>query len=84
MVHAGDSEATTTNPTFTMIFHKGDGEYPVASTPFNFSAFGRHPASAPPRLGEHTAEILTEVLGMSAHAAEQLQIDGVVGEVARG
>ena len=76
---ARDPEASPANPMFSMVSQPGAGGYPAASTPFDFSDFGRVPASTPPLLGEHTEAVLSEVLGMSKDAIEQLRTQGIAG-----
>jgi len=76
---AGDPEASPANPMFSMVSQPGVGEYPVASTPFDFSDFGRATAPAPPRLGEHTEAVLSEILGMSKDAIRDLRTQGIAG-----
>jgi 2-methylfumaryl-CoA isomerase len=75
----GDPEASPVNPMFSMVSQPGVGEYPVASTPFDFSDFGRAAAPAPPRLGEHTEAVLSEILGMSKDAIRDLRTQGIAG-----
>jgi crotonobetainyl-CoA:carnitine CoA-transferase CaiB-like acyl-CoA transferase len=58
----------------------GVGDYSIASTPLTFGAEQRRLASVPPRLGEHTDEILTDLLEMSAVEVAALRSQGVVGE----
>jgi 2-methylfumaryl-CoA isomerase len=77
---AGDPEASPANPMFSMVSQPGVGDYPVASTPFEFSEFPRRDAPRPPSLGEHTAAVLADVLGMSSGAIQQLRSRRVVGE----
>jgi crotonobetainyl-CoA:carnitine CoA-transferase CaiB-like acyl-CoA transferase len=55
-------------------------DYSIASTPLTFGAEQRRLASVPPRLGEHTDEILTDLLEMSAVEVAALLSQGVVGE----
>jgi 2-methylfumaryl-CoA isomerase len=79
---ADDPDATPDNPMFTMVSQPGVGDYSIASTPLTFGAAERRPASVPPRLGEHTDEILTDVLHLSATEVAALRSQGVVGEPA--
>ena len=76
---ASDPEASPVNPMFSMVAHPGVGEYPMASTPFEFSGFARSDASRPPSLGEHTESVLAGALGMSEEAIARLRDAGVVG-----
>jgi crotonobetainyl-CoA:carnitine CoA-transferase CaiB-like acyl-CoA transferase len=55
-----------------------DGVVRTTGTPLHLSAVPRHPRQAPPRLGEHTAEVLLE-LGVSAPRIADLEAAGVLG-----
>jgi crotonobetainyl-CoA:carnitine CoA-transferase CaiB-like acyl-CoA transferase len=48
------------------------GAVPLVGNPVKYSATPPLYRRAPPRLGEHTAEVLSEVLGMSAAEIERL------------
>ena len=50
---------------FSTLEQPGIGSYLVPASPLNFSAAGRLPARRAPLLGEHTEEILADVLGLS-------------------
>lgn len=76
---ARDPEVSLENPMFSVVAQPGVGDYPMASTPFEFSEFPRAGASPPPRLGEHTEAVLTDVLGMSTGAIRELREQGVAG-----
>ena len=79
---AENPEASPDNPMFTVVSQPGVGKYPIASTPIAFSAVQSRPVPFPPRLGEHTDEILKDLLGMSADDVAALRSDRVVGEPA--
>jgi CoA:oxalate CoA-transferase len=51
----------------------------MVGSPIKFSGNGVVPPVYPPRLAEHTAEILSSRLGLSASAVEKLVADGIVG-----
>ena len=61
----GDPECSPANPMFSTIAQPGVGEMLAAGIPLDFSARERIPAQPAPRLGEHTEQVLREVLGMS-------------------
>jgi len=54
------------------------GELALARTPLHFSAAPDPARGAPPRLGEHTGEVLREVLGYSAERVERLAAAGTI------
>jgi 2-methylfumaryl-CoA isomerase len=71
-------DCSTQNPMFSMVDHPGVGTYLTPASPLEFSALERLKAVRAPRLGEHTDEILGEVLGMSEREIGQLHDDRVV------
>jgi 2-methylfumaryl-CoA isomerase len=73
-----DPECSAANPMFSKIEQPGVGEMLAAGIPLEFSASQRVPAAPAPRLGEHTEQVLTEVLGLSPGEIGQLHDRGVV------
>lgn len=73
-----DPEASTANPLFSLVEQPGIGRLLTPSQPLNFSALDSQPASPAPKLGQHTEEILAEVLKLSAGEISQLHDRGVV------
>jgi 2-methylfumaryl-CoA isomerase len=73
-----DPECSPANPMFSKIEQPGVGEVLAAGIPLEFSARERVPAAPAPRLGEHTEQVLLEVLGMSSGEFGQLHDRGVV------
>ncbi|MGB9182590.1 MAG: CoA transferase [Solirubrobacteraceae bacterium] len=59
--------------------HPGVGSYLMPGTPLDFSAVPREPVRRAPQLGEHTEEVLSDVLGLSATEVARLRRDGVIG-----
>jgi crotonobetainyl-CoA:carnitine CoA-transferase CaiB-like acyl-CoA transferase len=57
---------------------EGDQEIAVLGTPFKFHDTDDAEFRPPPRLGQHTDDVLTSVLSMSPTEIEQLRRDGVV------
>ena len=51
---------------------------PLVGSPLRLSGSPVRYASAPPLLGEHTGDVLSQVLGLDAAAIEQLRRDGVI------
>jgi len=74
-----DPECSTENPLFQRVEQPGIGEYLMPSSPLQFSEFTRQGACAAPRVGQHTDEILSSELGMSAAEIGALHDSGVVG-----
>jgi len=58
---AEDPRCSTDNPMFGKVEHPGIGPLLTPTSPLDFSAMARLPASRAPLLGEHTDEILTEL-----------------------
>ena len=50
----------------------------MAGTPLEFGAIPRMPAKCAPRLGEHTDEILMDILGIASSEVGKLHDDGIV------
>lgn len=73
-----DPDCSTDNPMFSQVEQAGIGSYLMPGTPFDFSNFERLPAKPAPQLGEHTDEILLDVLGLSEAEVGVLHDDGIV------
>jgi 2-methylfumaryl-CoA isomerase len=73
-----DPRASTANPMFEEIEHPGVGRYLAPGSPLHFTGLGRQPARRAPILGEHTEEVLAEVLGLSQAEIGSLHDRGVV------
>ena len=65
LVH-NDIDCSTDNPLFEQVNQPGIGEYLVPHNPLGFGAAERLPVQPAPRLGQHTEEILMDVLGISS------------------
>jgi 2-methylfumaryl-CoA isomerase len=78
LVHE-DPRCSVANPIFGMIDQPGAGRILANASPLGFSADGRLPPLAAPRLGEHTEAVLTEILGLSGAQYGELHDAGVVG-----
>lgn len=59
-----DSDLSPENPMFSMLHQPGIGTLPVPGSPIAFSAIQREAPVAAPRLGQHSEEILGDVLGL--------------------
>jgi 2-methylfumaryl-CoA isomerase len=73
-----DPDCSPANPIFHTVEQPDIGSYPVPGVPAHFGAVTREPARRAPRLGEHTDEILAEILGMSSGEISALHDRGVV------
>jgi 2-methylfumaryl-CoA isomerase len=73
-----DPDCSPDNPMFNRIQQTGIGEYLAAAAPASFSAFERSPAQPAPRLGQHTDEVLAEVVGMDSATIGRLHDQGVI------
>ncbi len=62
---AEDTDCSSENPMFSHVSHPNTGDYLTPGTPLLFSAASRVPAAPAPRLGQHTDEILLDVLRLS-------------------
>lgn len=73
-----DPDCSTQNPMFEMLDHPGIGTLLTPSSPLVFDSEIRQPASRAPSIGEHTDEILADVLRLGEHEIGQLHDDGIV------
>jgi 2-methylfumaryl-CoA isomerase len=77
-----DPECSPANPMFSTISQPGVGEMLAAGLPLDFSARPRIPAGPAPRLGEHTEQVLHELLGMPHEEFGRLHDQRVVAQAA--
>src|SRR5580704_12497273 len=73
-----DPRCSTQNPLFAEVDQPGIGRYLAPGLPLDFSAAPRQPTRPAPRLGEHTDQVLTEVLGLPAGEIGRLHDAGIV------
>jgi 2-methylfumaryl-CoA isomerase len=73
-----DPRCSTANPMFEEIEHPGVGSYLTPRSPLEFGRHGRLSARRAPILGEHTEEVLADVLGLSTAEIGDLHDRGVV------
>lgn len=73
-----DKRCSAANPMFQKVDHPGIGRYLTPGLPIEFSKVQRVPAGPTPRLGEHTDEILSEVLGLDPSRIHALREEGLV------
>ncbi len=77
-----DPRCSSANPMFTKVDQPGVGRVLVPGSPLAFSEVTRQRPEPSPRLGEHTAQVLAEVLGMSDHEIGLLHDKGIVASAA--
>lgn len=63
---------------FTTVEQPHAGRYLAPGIPLEFSAVSRIPAGPAPQLGQHTEQVLSELLGLGAAAFGRLHDKGVV------
>jgi 2-methylfumaryl-CoA isomerase len=80
---AQDPDCSTDNPMFGDVDQPGIGRYLAPGSPLDFGGAARLPARPAPRLGEHTDEILLDVLGMSEAEIGRLHDEGVVAGLSK-
>ena len=73
-----DPDLTEDNPLFKKILQPNAGEFLVPRHPANFSKVENSDATPAPALGEHTEEVLGDVLNLSDLEISNLFDDGVV------
>ena len=76
---AEDPFCSTANPLFQRIDQPGIGPVLTPGSPLDFTASPRGEVAPGPQLGQHTDEILAEVLGLSDGAIGALHDRGIVG-----
>lgn len=74
----GDPRCSTVNPMFAEVEDPGVGTYLMPGTPLAFAGADRVPAARAPQLGEHTDEVLADLLGLSEREISGLHDQGVV------
>src|SRR5690606_12213694 len=75
---ADDPRCSTANPLFAEIEQPGVGRVLAAGSPLAPVDLGRVPVAPAPVLGQHTDEVLAEVLGLSSGEIGALHDRGVV------
>lgn len=73
-----DPRCSTDNPMFAEIEQPGIGSYLVPGSPLEFSNLERTPPTRAPILGEHTDEVLSEILGLDTPQIGKLRDTGIV------
>ncbi len=73
-----DPDCSDDNPMFQRVEQPGIGEYLVPGQALEFSGFTREAVKPAPLLGEHTDEILHDILGLDSSAIGKLHDAGIV------
>jgi 2-methylfumaryl-CoA isomerase len=73
-----DPRLSTANPLFAAVDHASGHRYPTPGATASFMQSERRAPTRAPRLGEHTDEILAEVLGLPDHEIGRLHDAGLV------
>lgn len=77
LVH-NDIDCSTDNPLFEQIEQPGIGAYLMPQNPLGFTAAEKHSVRPAPRLGQHTDEILSDILGLSSGEIGRFHDAGIV------
>lgn len=72
-------ESLAKNPMFSSIFQPGVGPYLTPGMPLEFTASVRTPPTPAPLLGQHTEEVLADILGLSTAQIGQLVDQKTIG-----
>ena len=75
---AEDRRCSTENPLFAEVDHPGVGTYLMPRSPLYFSGIDPEAVKRAPLLGEHTEEILADVLGLTSTEVGRLHDAGIV------
>jgi 2-methylfumaryl-CoA isomerase len=75
---AQDVDLSLANPMFATLDQPGVGALLAAASPLDFSRVPRVPIAPAPQLGQHTDEILLDVLGLTESDVGLLHDDGIV------
>jgi 2-methylfumaryl-CoA isomerase len=73
-----DEDCSEQSPLFSLVDDPGIGSYLAPGSPFDFGRAARQPVKRAPVLGEHTDEILLDVLGLSESEVGELHDEGIV------
>ena len=73
-----DPRCSPANPMFETVAQPGIGSYLMPGSPVAFGGLARLPVSPAPVLGQHTDEVLADVLGRSSAEIAGLHADGLV------
>ena len=75
---AHDPRCSLANPMMQHVLQPGIGHYMTPGSPLEFEGVARETVRPAPRLGQHTDEVLSAVLGLPSHEIGRLHDAGVV------
>lgn len=75
---AAEPSLSEANPVFSRVAHPSGVRYLTPGAPATWRGEARRPVPAAPRLGQHTEDVLTQVLGLPSHAIARLRDAGLV------
>ncbi len=75
---ANDPRCSPANPMFGLVEQPGIGRYLMPGSPLDFSGVARLPAAPAPVLGQHTDEVLADVLGLGSREIGELHDQKIV------
>lgn len=81
---AADPRLTTQNPVFAEVDHASGHRYLTPGAAASFMGTERQAPTRAPRLGEHTDQVLAEVLGLSCGEIARLHDQGLVAGAGAG
>ena len=73
-----DPRCSEANPLIQTIFQKGLGEFPAAGLPLRFQELEEQPLKPAPSLGEHTDEVIANILGLPDHIINDFHDRGII------
>ena len=73
-----DKRVSESNPMFANIRQEGIGEYLSPSSPLHFERIGRMSPVPAPQLGEHTDQIMAEILGLTSTEIGRLRDSQII------
>jgi 2-methylfumaryl-CoA isomerase len=72
-----DPRCSPANPLFAEVEQPGIGHYPMPGLPLDFGAAPRQPTLPAPRLGQHTHQVLAQLLGLPDAEIARLHDAGI-------
>lgn len=73
-----DVDCSVENPLFDLVDQPAIGRYLMPGNPLHFGAAGKTPVRPAPQLGQHTDEVLADILGLGSGEIGRLHDQGIV------